>query len=564
MEGRNIKQMSKYVVGIDFGTLSARSILVDVSDGTIKAASSMDYPHGVMERKLPNGTTKLEADWALQYPPDYIECASTTLLNVFKASGIDPSQVIGVGTDFTECTMLPTLKDGTPLCMLDKFKDNPHAYVKLWKHHAAQDEANRLNEIAAQRCEEFLEFYGGKISSEWMFPKIWQILNEAPEIYEAADRFMELSDWITLMLTGEEKRNSCTAGYKAIWQKKTGYPSKDFFKTLDPRLEHVIDTKMSRIIYPVGSKAGCITESSSEWTGLPVGTPVAVGCGDAHAAVPGAGITGPDIMLMVIGTSGCDMMASRQNIKVPGMCGICEDGILPGYFGYEAGQSCMGDHFAWFTKNCVPEEFSAQAKEKGMHVTAYLDKLASEIKPGSSGLLALDWWNGNRSVLVDVDLTGVMFGMTTTTTAPEIYKALVEAVGYGKRMIIDTFKKHGVTIEKLYATGGIAEKSPFVMQTFADIIQMPVHVTASKQTTAMGAAMFGAVAAGGAHGGYDTIEQAGNAMGGGIKNTYLPDSENSKTYELLYQEYSKLHDYFGKDNDSVIKRLKNIKKTISY
>ncbi len=554
--------MSKYVIGIDFGTLSARSILVDVLDGSIKATSTMDYPHGVMDSFLPNGTTKLEADWALQYPPDYIECASKTLSNIFKESGVNPSEVIGLGTDFTECTMLPTLADGTPLCELAPFKDTPHAYVKLWKHHAAQDEANSLNRIAMERKEEFLQYYGGKISSEWIFPKIWQILNEAPEVFKAADRFMELSDWITLMLTGEEKRNSCTAGYKAMWQKKTGYPSNDFFKALDTRLEHVVDTKMSRQIYPVGTKAGCITESSAEWTGLQVGTPVAVGCGDAHAAVPGAGIISPNIMLMVIGTSGCDMMASSQQIKVPGMCGICEDGILPGYFGYEAGQSCMGDHFAWFTKNCVPKDIVEEAKIKGKHVTAYLDELASQIKPGSSGLLALDWWNGNRSVLVDVDLTGAMFGMTTTTTAPEMYKALVEAVAYGKRIIVDTFKKNGVTIDKLYATGGIAEKSPFVMQTFADVIQMPIYVTASMQTTAMGAAMFGAVASGSVNGGYDTIEQAGKAMGGGISKTYLPNTENSKTYELLYQKYVKLHDYFGRDKNCVMKRLKMIKKTV--
>lgn len=552
--------MSKYAIGIDYGTLSARAILVDVSDGAVKAESAMDYPHGVMDRSLTDYGIPLEPDWALQDPMDYIECTKRILPDVLRQSEADASDVIGLGTDFTECTMLPALSDGTPLCTLERFRKNPHAYVKLWKHHAAQDEANRLNRIARERGESFLPYYGGKISSEWIFPKIWQILNEAPEVYEAADRFMELSDWITMMLTGEEKRNSCTAGYKAIWQKKTGYPSDDFFRALDPRLEHVIDTKMSRKIYPVGSRAGSITEKSARWTGLLPGTPVAVGCGDAHAAVPGAGITGPDIMLMVIGTSGCDMMASRQEIKVPGMCGICEDGILPGYFGYEAGQSCMGDHFAWFTKNCTPAKLTEQAGKKGKHVTAYLDELAAAIEPGASGLLALDWWNGNRSVLVDVDLTGLMIGMTTTTTAPEMYKALVEAVAYGKRMIVETFQHSGVAIKELYATGGIAEKSPFVMQTFADVIKMPVSVTATRQATAMGAAMFGAVAAGSAGGGYDSIKQAGEAMGSGIQVTYRPDAGHSEVYDLLYQEYERLHDFFGRDPDSVMKRLKAIKK----
>ena len=552
--------MAKYTIGIDFGTLSARAILVDVADGKLIATSAMDYPHGVMEKTLPDGVTRLEPDWALQHPQDYLDCVKKTLGDIFAQTGIDPQDVIGLGTDFTECTMLPTLKDGTPLCFLDEYRQNPHSYVKLWKHHAAQDEANELNRIGTERNEEFLKYYGGKISSEWMFPKIWQILNEAPEIYEAAERFMELADWITFMLTGEEKRNSCTAGYKSIWQKNVGYPSNDFFKALDPRLENVVDTKMSRTIYPVGTRAGSITKESAVWTGLIPGTAVSVGVGDAHGAVPGAGIIEPDIMLMVIGTSGCDMMASAHQIKVPGMCGICEDGILPGYYGYEAGQSCMGDHFAWFVKNCATAEIEEGAKKAGKSVTAHLNDLAEAIRPGESGLLALDWWNGNRSVLVDVDLTGAMFGLTTATTGAQMYKALVEGVAYGKRMIVDTFKQYGVPIAKLYATGGIAEKSSFVMQTFADVINMPVYVAEAPQATAMGAAMFGAVAAGKKHGGYDSIADAGRAMGSGVKCTYMPNPEAARVYEELYQEYVKLHDYFGRNPDSVMKRLKTIKK----
>lgn len=551
--------MAKYVIGIDFGSLTARTLLVDVTNGEVIATSSMDYPHAVIDQVLPDKITRLEPDWALQYPQDYLDCASITVTNVLKEANVKPEDIIGVGTDFTECTMLPTLADGTPICMLDEFKSNPHAYVKLWKHHAAQDEANRLNEIASQRGEEFLAYYGGKISSEWIFPKIWQILNEAPEVYEKADRFMELADWITFQFTGEEKRNSCTAGYKAIWQKKEGYPSDDFFKALDPRLEHIIDEKMSRSIYPVGTRAGYINKKSAKLLGLCEGTPVSVGIGDAHAAVPGVGIIEPDIMLMVIGTSGCDMLVSESNYKVKGMCGICEDGILPGYYGYEAGQSCMGDHFAWFQKYCTTEKVEKAAKELGMSTLSYLNHKASQIKPGSSGLLALDWWNGNRSVLVDVDLTGIMLGMTLTTTTEEMYKALVEAVAYGKRMIIDTFKESGVAIKQLYATGGIAEKSPFIMQTFADVIGMPVHVTATKEATAMGAAMFGAVAAGSKNGGYDTIAQAGEKMGGGIKETYEPIKKNKEIYEKIYAEYKILHEYFGTGQNNVMKRLKQIK-----
>ncbi|BFH67412.1 ribulokinase [Paenibacillus dendritiformis] len=551
--------MEKYVVGIDFGTLSARTILVNAATGEIRAVAEMEYPHGVMEQTLPDGVTRLGPDWALQHPLDYIECASTTLAEIMTTTGVDPQQIIGVGTDFTECTMLPVKADGTPLCVLDAYKSHPHAYVKLWKHHAAAEEANRLNAIAESRGESFLDNYGGKISSEWMFPKIWQILNEAPEIYEAADRFMELADWITLQLTGEEKRNSCTAGYKAIWHKQHGYPSNEFFKALDPRLEHVIDDKMSRTIYPVGAKAGTITEESAAWTGLAPGTAVAVGIGDAHSAVIGCGITTPDILLMVMGTSGCDMLVSETAVKVPGISGLCEDGILPGYYGYEAGQSCLGDHFSWFANHCVPERVELEARAANKKVLELLNEKAAQIKPGASGLLALDWWNGNRSVLVDADLTGSMFGMTTATTAEEMYKALVEAVAFGKRVIIENFVQHGVPIRQIVATGGIAEKSPFVMQTFADIIGMPIHVAATRQGTAMGAAMLGAVAAGSRHGGYDSIQQAGQAMGGGIQKTYEPNGEYREIYDQLYAQYVQLHDYFGRNENSPIKRLKAIK-----
>ncbi|MGM1048853.1 MAG: ribulokinase [Bacillota bacterium] len=549
----------KFVIGIDFGTLSTRTILTNVATGEIIAVAEREYPHKIIDKVLPDGVTMLGPDWALQHPADYLECASTTIQEVLNNSGIDPKQIIGVGTDFTECTMLPTKADGTPLCMIDAFKSNPHAYVKLWKHHAAAEEADKLNEIAASRDEDFLADYGGKISSEWMFPKIWQILNEAPEIYEAADRFMELADWITLQLTGVEKRNSCTAGYKAMWNKQNGYPSAAFFKALDPRLEQVIDEKMSRDIFPVGHKAGEITEGSSQWTGLAVGTAVSVGIGDAHAAVIGSGITKPDILLMVMGTSGCDMLVSNSDIKVPGISGVCEDGILPGFYGYEAGQSCMGDHFAWFAEHCVPERIEEEARAANKKVLELLNEKADNIRPGASGLLSLDWWNGNRSILVDADLTGSIFGLTTATTAEEIYKSLVEAVAFGKRMIIENFINHGVIIREIIATGGIAEKSPFIMQTFADIIGKPIHIAATQQGTAMGAAMLGAVAAGSRQGGYDTIQRAGREMGKGIKKTYTPRPEHRQIYDELYSEYVTLHDYFGRNSDSPLKRLKKIK-----
>lgn len=550
----------KYSIGVDYGSLSGRAVLVDVETGEELASSVLAYPHAVMYEYLPDGRTKLEPDWALQHPSDYIDVLGTTIPDVLKKAKVNPKDVIGVGIDFTACTVLPTTADGTPLCFLPEYEHEPHAYVKLWKHHAAQDEANRLNKIAEERNEEFLSRYGGKISSEWLVPKVWQILNEAPEIYEKMDRFIEAADWIIWQLTDVETRNSCTAGYKALWHKKNGYPSNDFYKALDPRLENLVDEKLSRDILPLGSKAGEITQHAADLTGLLPGTAVAVANVDAHVALPAVGVTEPGKMLMIIGTSTCDILLGETEEIVPGMCGVVEDGVIAGYMGYEAGQSCVGDHFDWFVSNCVPAEYKDDAKAKGVNIHKYLRDKASKLNVGESGLVALDWWNGNRSVLVDVDLTGMMLGMTLLTKPEEIYRALIEATAYGKRMIIETFKENGVPITELYAAGGIAEKDAMMMQIYADVTNMEIRISASAQTPALGSAMFGAVAAGADNGGFDSIVDAAKKMGKVKDIVYKPIPENVKVYDKLYAEYKTLHDYFGRGDNDVMKRLKAIKK----
>lgn len=550
----------KYSIGVDFGTQSGRAVLVEIGTGREVATAVKAYPHGVMDEYLPDGKTRLEPDWALHHPQDYLDVLSETIPAVLKEAGVDKEDVIGIGLDFTSCTILPVDKEGTPLCFYEEYKSAPHAYIKLWKHHAAQDEANRLNEIAQERGEDFLQRYGGKISSEWMIPKIWQVLNEAPEIYEKADRFMEVGDWVVLQLTGQEKRSSCMAGYKAIWHKRKGYPSKEFFKALDPRLENVVDEKLSRDIYPIGTKAGEITEKAAELTGLKPGTAVAVANVDAHVAVPAVGITEEGKMLMIMGTSTCHMLLGKEEKMVPGMCGVVEDGILPGYMGYEAGQSCVGDHFEWFVKNCVPAEYMQEAKDRGMDIHALLSEKAEKLAVGESGLVALDWWNGNRSVLVDVDLTGMIVGMTLLTKPEEIYRALIEATAYGTRMIIETFEESGVAIRELYAAGGIAHKNPFIMQIYADVTNREIRISASSQTPALGSAMFGAVAAGKERGGYDSIVDAAKEMARLKDVVYTPIPENVEMYNKLYAEYKLLHDYFGRGANDVMKRLKEIKR----
>ncbi|MFU0827732.1 MAG: Ribulokinase [Lachnoclostridium sp.] len=551
--------MPKYSIGVDFGTLSGRALLVNVETGEELADATLEYAHAVMDEELPSGK-KLPPDWALQHPSDYLEVFGKTIPAVLKKSGVSPDDVIGIGIDFTACTMLPVKADGTPLCLIDQYKDEPHAYVKLWKHHAAQDKANKLNEIAMDMNQKWLARYGGKISSEWMFPKIWQILDEAPHIYEAADYFIEAADWVIWQLTGVQTRNSCTAGYKAIWHKKDGYPSKEFFKALDSRLENVVEEKLNCPISPLGSKAGEITEPAAALTGLKVGTAVAVANVDAHVTVPAVKIDGPGKLLAIMGTSTCHILLGTEEHNVPGMCGVVEDGVCPGYYGYEAGQSCVGDHFAWFVENCVSEEYYAAARKEGLNIHQYLTKKAEKLKVGQSGLLALDWWNGNRSVLVDVDLTGMLLGMTLQTKPEEIYRALIEATAYGTRKIIETFRANGVEVNEFYASGGISLKNPMAMQIYADIINLPIKIGGTTQGPALGSAIFGAVAAGSARGGYDDVFKAGSVMGKLKDIVYTPNPENVKIYDLLYQEYSRLHDYFGRGENDVMKRLKEIKK----
>ncbi len=552
----------KYTVGIDYGSLSGRAVLVDVENGAELASSVYEYPHEVMYEYLPDGKTKLGVDWALQHPQDYLDVLAHTVPDVIKQSGVSSDDIIGLGIDFTACTVLPVKADGTPLCFLDEYKSNPHAYVKLWKHHAAQKYANRLNEIAESSGESFLKRYGGKISSEWMIPKVWQIAEEAPEVYDAMDKFIEAADWIVWQLTGVETRNSCTAGYKALWSKSEGFPSKEFFKSLNPRLENFVDEKIGCEISPIGSKAGVITAEMSKITGLKAGTAVAVGNVDAHVALPAVGVTEPGKMLMIIGTSTCDILLGDEERMVPGICGVVEDGVIPGFMGYEAGQSCVGDHFDWFVKTSVPESYYREAKALGMNIHQLLRTKAGDKKPGESGLVALDWWNGNRSVLVDVDLSGMILGMTLLTRPEDIYRALIEATAYGKRMIVDTFRKNGVPVTELYAAGGIAQKDGFMMQIYADVTNMNIKIADSKQAGALGSAMFGAVAAGSAAGGYDDIAECAKHMGRVKTHYYKPIPENVEIYDKLYAEYKELHDYFGRGANDVMKRLKDLKKSV--
>lgn len=553
--------MSKYAIGIDFGTESGRVVLVDVADGHEVAQAVHRYANGVIDERLPipGADIRLDPDFALQDPNDYLEVFKRAVPAVLAQSGVSPDDVIGVGIDFTACTMMPTKADGTPLCFLPEWRAHPHAWVHLWKHHAAQPEANKLNDIARRMNQAWLDRYGGKISSEWFFPKAWQILDEDPAVYTAADRLIEGADWVVWQLTGEEKRNSCTAGYKAIWSKREGFPPKEFFQALDPRLENIVEEKMSTDIYPLGARAGGLTEQAAGWTGLRPGTAVAIANVDAHVSVPAATVVEPGRMVIIMGTSNCHMVLGTEEHIVPGMCGYVEDGIIPGYFGYEAGQSCVGDHFAWFTENCVPAAYEREAAARDISVHDLLEEKAARLRPGESGLLALDWWNGNRSVLVDVDLTGLLIGATLATKPEEIYRALIEATAFGTRIIIETFEANGVPVTEIVATGGLPDRNQLLMQIYADVTGRPIKVAESSQGGALGSAMHGAVAAGKAAGGYDTIKEAARRMARLRPNGYTPNPAVKEVYDRLFAEYVTLHDTFGRGANDVMKRLKALR-----
>ncbi|HEX5245936.1 MAG TPA: ribulokinase [Gaiellaceae bacterium] len=554
--------MTTYAVGVDFGTESGRAVLVDCADGRELATSVYPYRNGVIAERLPapDEDVRLEPEWALQDPEDYIRTFQTTVPALLAETGVEPAGVIGIGIDFTSCTMLPTLADGTPLCMVEDLRREPHAWVKLWKHHAAQPEADRINEVAADRNEPWLLRYGGRYSSEWFFSKALQILDEAPEIYERADRLIEAADWVVWQLTGIETRNSCTAGYKALWSKSDGFPADEYFAALDPRFAHVVDEKMSRRLAPLGARAGGLGEQAAGWTGLLPGTAVAVANVDAHVSAPAVTVTEPGTLVAIMGTSICHIALGAELAAVDGMCGVVEDGVVPGLFGYEAGQSAVGDIFAWFVEEAVPPRYHELARERGVDVHELLEAEAAELEPGESGLLALDWWNGNRSVLVDADLRGLLVGMTLATRAPEIYRALIEATAFGTRVIADAFERGGVPVDRIVACGGLPERNTLLMQIYADVTGRSIFVAGSKQAPALGAAMFGAVAAGAALGGYDSIVDASRRMGRLSETTYEPNPAHQATYDTLYQEYLRLHDLFGRHGDDVMRNLKRIQR----
>ena len=538
--------MKIYTIGIDFGTLSGRCVLVDCENGREVAEAVCQYSHGVMDDCLPSGR-KLPPLYALQHPDDYLQVVRKTVPSVLDKAGISPQQVAGVGIDFTACTILPVNKEGTPLCMLAQYTDEPHAYVKLWKHHAAQAEADALNELASQRDEAWLKAYGGRVSSEWALPKILQILREAPQVYKETARFMEAADWLVSKLIGKEIHSLPFAGYKGLYH-NNAYPSNDFMVALDKGLDGIVGTKLSENIVDFSGPAGTLCQEGAALTGLPVGTPVAVPQIDAHAAMPALQITEAGELMLIMGTSSCHIVNAKTAENVKGICGYVQGGVIPGLATYEAGQAAVGDIFDWFVKNCVPAHYKEEADSRGINLHTLLTEKAEKQAVGETGLIALDWFNGNRSVLDDSQLSGMIVGLTLGTKPEDIYRALLEATAFGTRMILDALRFPVSTIK---VAGGIANKNALLMQIYADVLNRQISVCQSTQAGALGSAIYAAVASGV----YANLQEAAKAMGAPVAKHYYPNEKNHEAYQKLYKEYVTLHDYFGKGGNDVMKRL---------
>ena len=526
-----------YPVGLDFGTESVRAIVVDVANGELVGQASCAYSNGVIDTVLPGTDVRLPPEYALQSPTDWLDGASVAGREAMRGAGVSLQDVIGVGVDFTSCTMLPALRDGTPLCYVPGFERVPLAWPKLWKHHAAKAATQRINQVARERAEAWLARYGGIVGLEWLFPKILETLTDAPAVYDATEVWLEAGDWFVWQLTSgpfpacradDLVRSTCQAGYKGLWSAETGYPSREFLSAVDPQLADVVTTKMPGRFLPPGCRAGVLTRASAERLGLAPGTPVSAAIIDAHAGVPGSGATGPDTLVLVMGTSSCHMINSVVGHEIPGVAGVVRDGILPGYFGYETGQAAVGDAFAWVARLTGKSH-------------AELNSQAALLSPGSGGVLAIDWLNGCRTPLMDGSLTGTLFGLRLGTQPAQIYRAMMEATAFGLRTIVNLLRDGGVPITRFVASGGLPARSPLLMQIYADVLNADIELAGTDQSVALGAAILGVLASRPITVQAEEMEQIIKAMTPRRDDkSYHPNPHNAVTYQKLYDQYHSL------------------------
>lgn len=528
---------ARYSLGFDFGTQSVRVLLVDVNSGRIARQATSDYPHGVITQSLPTGGAPLPPDYALQHPRDWLDALAVACRSAVSQARVPISSIVGIGVDFTSCTMLPAKNDGTPLCLIDPFQTIPLAWPKLWKHQGAKTQADRINQVARERKEPWLQRYGGSIGPEWFFPKVLETLDAQPVAYEAADVWIEAGDWLVWQLiagpypdcTAEKiTRSTCQAGYKAMWNSKSGFPSSSYFAAVHPKLADVVTAKLPGTMLAPGQRAGELTEAAASLLGLRAGIPVSAAIIDVHAGVLGAGVAEADTLVMILGTSACHMLNSKTEKLVPGVAGIVEDGILPGFFGYESGQVSVGDALAWLA------QITGRSHDE-------LSRHASKLSPGSGGVMALDWLNGCCTPLMDGRLSGAFIGLTLDTRPEQLYRALLESTAFGVRWIADTLRDAGVQVKKFVAGGGLPGKSPLLMQIYADVLGEEISLAQSDEPVALGAAILGAIVAGETATGHPNLPSAIHAMARQRADLiYRPQGQSRELYDNLYHLYRTL------------------------
>lgn len=542
----------KFVIGVDFGTLSSRAVLVDAIKGEILTTAVKEYPHKIMYETLPSGV-KLPPHFALQHPSDYIECLKSVISECLEQTNTKKEQVKAICVDFTSCTVLPCKKDGTPLCLLDKFKNNPHAFVKLWKHHSAQFEADCITEMCTNNDISLIRT-GGKVSSEALLPKVLETINKAPEVFDEADYFLEAGDWISLILTGERTASISYLANKGLWNEKTGFIPDTVLEKISPKLTNNASGKLHNIASNLGVSVGAINKKNAELFSLNEGTIVATPIIDAHASAPSLSVTKDKNLLMILGTSSVFIINDKEEKQIDGITGLGYSSTVPNYFSYESAQASVGDTFEWFIKNAVPNSYYENAKKENKNIYAYLREKAEKLKVGESGLIFLDWLNGNRSTLTNSRLTGALIGLNLNTKPEEIYRALIEGTAFGARVILENYIKNGIEIEKITATGGISQKDPMLMQIYADVLNREIFVPNVEFSASLGSAIYASVACG-IHKDLSSAEKVFKIKDG---TTYKPIKENVLVYDKLFNIYYSLYSHFGK-NSSIMKDLLDIK-----
>ena len=538
-----------FVIGVDFGTLSVRAVIVDVCNGEIICYSESEYEHQIIQSTFPVEKLKLPSDWCLQNPNDYLFSFEHVVRSVVINSCIPKEKIIGISIDFTSCTLLPVDKEGIPLCNLDPYRNRPHAYAKLWKHHAAQPYADEINQKLTTFQNPVEKFYGNQISSELLLPKVLQILREDPELFNAADHICEAGDWICRILTGEIKKSISMAGYKAMYFNDLGFPKNDFFEHIDVNLSNILDTKLRGSICKISEQFGSLCVEWASRLGLCAGIPLGCPIIDSHAGVVGSGICKEGQMMIALGTSSVQACLSHEPCSSNGIVGTICDTVVPGYYLWESGLAAVGDAFSSFSNLCLGKN----------DLIKELTEEAEKLSVGESGLLSLDWWNGNKTPFINSNLTGVIIGLKLSTSRGEIFRSLVEATAFGTRRILEQFEENGSKINEVIACGGIAHKNSFVMQVYADVIGKEIKLVKNEQTMAIGAAIYATVAAGSRLGGYDSIQDAVRAMTHKGTIVYRPSPNARKTYDELYKLYNQLSSFFGKENFQFMNYLTTLK-----